>query len=113
MKILVTGGAGFIGSHVARKLTGEGYEVVVLDNLSTGYRSNIPDNLRVEFVEGDIRDDRLVAALMDGVQVVFHLAASVGNLRSIENPVADSEINVIGTLRILEGARRAGVTKVV
>ncbi len=112
-RALVTGGAGFIGSHVARKLTDEGYEVVVLDNLSTGYRNNIPNHLRVEFVEGDIRDDRLIAALMDGVQVVFHLAASVGNLRSIENPVADSEINVIGTLRILEGARRAGVRKVV
>lgn len=112
-RALVTGGAGFIGSHITRKLIEEGDEVVVLDNLSTGYRKNIQDDPHVQFVEGDIRDEQLIAELMNGIDVVFHLAASVGNLRSIENPVADSEINVIGTVRVLEGARRAGIRKVV
>jgi len=112
-RALVTGGAGFIGSHITRKLIEEGDEVVVLDNLSTGYRKNIQDRPHVEFVEGDIRDEQLIAELMNGIDVVFHLAASVGNQRSIEDPIADSEINVIGTVRVLEGARRAGVRKVV
>ncbi|MGH9902220.1 MAG: SDR family NAD(P)-dependent oxidoreductase, partial [Pyrinomonadaceae bacterium] len=112
-RALVTGGAGFIGSNVVRLLGEEGYEVIALDNLATGYRQNIDRLSGVSFVEGDVRDADLVARLMNGVAVVFHLAASVGNTRSIERPVEDSEINVIGTLRVLEAARRAGVRKIV
>src|SRR2546427_1545492 len=103
-RALVTGGAGFIGSNIACSLVEHGREVIVLDNLSSGYQRNLRDLHGVEFVQGDVRDENLVRRVMSGVDVVFHLAASVGNTRSIESPVADSEINVIGTLRVLEAA---------
>jgi UDP-glucose 4-epimerase len=113
MKALVTGGAGFIGSNIVRLLVDEGHDVIVLDNLASGYRVNLDPFPKVEFVEGDVRDATLVQRVMEGVEVVFHLAASVGNKRSIEHPIDDSEINVIGTLRVLEAARRAGARKIV
>ncbi len=113
MKTLVTGGAGFIGSNIVRLLVKESHEVTVLDNLLSGYRSNIDPFREIKFVEGDVRDAGTVAQVMDGVEVVFHLAASVGNTRSIEHPIEDSEINVIGTLRVLEAARSAGVRKII
>lgn len=113
MKALVTGGAGFIGSNIVGLLLEEGHSVAVLDDLSTGYRRNLDPFPQVEFIEGDVRGAEAVAQAMDGADVVFHLAASVGNVRSIENPIQDSEINVIGTLRVLEAARRAGVRKIV
>jgi len=113
MKALVTGGAGFIGSNIVRLLLEEGHSVMVLDDLSTGYRRNLDSFPQVEFIEGDVRDAETVARAMDGADVVFHLAASVGNPRSIENPIQDSEVNVIGTLRVLEAARYAGVRKIV
>jgi UDP-glucose 4-epimerase len=112
-KALVTGGAGFIGSNVARLLAEEGYDVVVLDDLSTGFRENLKELRGVCLVEGDVRDSSLVERAIDGAEVVFHLAASVGNTRSIENPLYDSEVNVLGTLRVLEAAHRARVRKVV
>ena len=112
-RALVTGGAGFIGSNVAGLLVEEGYDVVVLDNLSTGYRENLAGLPPVRFVEGDVRDERAVGEAVEGAETVFHLAASVGNTRSIERPVEDSEVNVIGTLRVLEAARRAGARKIV
>ncbi len=113
MKALVTGGAGFIGSNAAKLLVDEGHDVLVLDNLSSGYRCNLSALPSVEFVEDDVRDAEVVSRVMQGVEVVFHLAASVGNIRSIEHPIEDSEVNVIGTLRVLEAARRAAVRKVV
>lgn len=113
MKALVTGGAGFIGSNVVGLLLKGGHSVVVLDDLSTGYRCNLDPFPQVEFIEGDVRDAETVARAMDGADVIFHLAASVGNIRSIENPIQDSEVNVIGTLRVLEAARRAAVRKIV
>lgn len=113
MKSLVTGGAGFIGSNIVRGLFEDGHEVVVLDNLTSGYRVNMDPIPGVEFVEGDIRDEALVDRVMEGVEVVFHLAASVGNKRSIDHPIDDAEINVIGTLMLLEAARRHGVRKIV
>ena len=91
-KALVTGGAGFIGSSVAELLVAEGYEVVILDNLTTGYRKNVERLTGTTFVEGDVRDADLVNRLTHGVQVIFHLAASVGNTRSIERPVEDSAV---------------------
>ena len=112
MRALVTGGAGFIGSNVVRALIERGDEVVVLDDLSSGYRVNL-DRLDAELVEGDIRDEHTVARAMRGVEVVFHLAASVGNKRSIDHPLLDAEINVLGTLRVLEAARRVGARKIV
>ena len=113
MKVLVTGGAGFIGSNIVRLLVQEGHQVVALDNLLSGYRCNLEPFPQVKFIEGDVRDERAVAQAMKGIEVVFHLAASVGNTRSIEHPIEDSEINVIGTLRVLEAARHAGARKVV
>lgn len=110
---LVTGGAGFIGSNVARLLLDRGYDVRVLDDLSSGYRSNLENLDGADFVEGDVRDARAVAQAVQHVDVVFHLAASVGNARAIAHPLDDSEINLLGTLRVLEAARAAGTRKVV
>ena len=112
MKALITGGAGFIGSNIAAKLVEMGWRVSVLDDLSSGYHCNI-EGLPVDFHRGDVRDEGAVDAAVRGCDVVFHLAASVGNKRSIDDPVTDSSINVIGTLRVLEAARRHGVKKVV
>ena len=113
MRVLITGGAGFIGSTVAKELALKNVEVVVLDNLSSGYRINIDGHPCIKLVEEDVRDSAAVDAAMADVDAVFHLAASVGNKRSIDQPVNDAEINVIGTLRVLEAARKAGVRKVV
>lgn len=113
MKVLVTGGAGFIGSNIVRLLLAEGHGVNVLDNLSSGYEANLHLFTGIRFVRGDVRDPEAVCKGMDGAEVVFHLAASVGNKRSIDNPVEDSEVNVLGTLKVLEEARRCGVRKVV
>jgi UDP-glucose 4-epimerase len=112
-KALVTGGAGFIGSNIVRALTERGQAVVVLDNLSSGHRGNLDPFPSVELVQGDVRDPAAVARAMGGVEVVFHLAASVGNKRSIDDPVCDAETNVLGTIHVLEAARRAGVRKIV
>src|SRR5580704_17888418 len=113
MKALVTGGAGFIGSNLASHLLGAGHDVTILDDLSSGYRRNIDSLPGVDFIHGDIRNECAVGKATEDRNVVFHLAASVGNKRSIDNPLLDAEINVIGTLRVLEAARRAGVRKVV
>jgi len=110
---LVTGGAGFIGSNLVNKLIEEGNSVTVLDNFMSGHRSNLDRLPGVRIIEGDVRDQAAVALAMKGVEVVFHLAASVGNKRSIDNPIADAEINVLGTINILEAARKEGVRKIV
>ena len=112
-RVLVTGGAGFIGSNIVRLLAEEtSADVVVLDDLSSGYRANL-DGLPVTLIEGDVCDPEAVGRAVDGCDTVFHLAASVGNTRSIDHPVRDSEINVIGTLRVLEAARAAATGKIV
>lgn len=113
MKTLVTGGAGFIGSNLVKFLIGEDHQVTVLDNLSSGYLHNLDAFRDVQLVQADVRDADAVVQAMEGIEVVFHLAASVGNKRSIDHPIDDAEINVIGTLRVLEAARQAGVRKVV
>ena len=113
MKTLVTGGAGFIGSNIARKLLDEGHEVTVLDNLLSGYRCNVDALPDVRFIEGDIRDADAVKDAIAGCEVVFHHAASVGNKRSIDHPLDDADINVLGTIQVLQAAREAGVRKIV
>ncbi|HOW55575.1 MAG TPA: SDR family oxidoreductase [Syntrophorhabdaceae bacterium] len=113
MKVLVTGGAGFIGSNLVKQLLHDGNDVAVLDNLMSGYRENLGPFPDVRFIEGDVRDAAVVSGVMKDVEVVFHLAASVGNKRSIDHPLTDAGINVIGTLTVLEAARQAGVRKVV
>jgi UDP-glucose 4-epimerase len=113
MKALVTGGAGFIGSNIVERLVNSGSDVVVLDNLSSGYGKNLDGIGSVQLVEGDVRDAAAVANASQGVDVIFHLAASVGNKRSIDDPISDAEINVIGTLRVLEAARQNNVRKVI
>jgi UDP-glucose 4-epimerase len=110
---LVTGGGGFIGSNLARLLLDDGYVVTILDNFLSGYRSNVEALPEARLVEGDVRDPDALARAVEGADVVFHLAASVGNVRSIERPLEDSEINVLGTLRVLEAAREHRVGKVV
>ncbi len=112
-KALITGGAGFIGSNLAALLVHEGYDVTVIDNLSSGYHHNLQPLPTVTVARGDIRDAPILAKVMDGIDTVFHLAASVGNKRSIDHPIDDADINVMGTLRVLEAARHAGVRKIV
>ncbi len=112
-RALVTGGAGFIGSNIVRLLLAKGHEVTVLDNLSSGYEKNLGPFPGIRFIRGDVRDAAAVREAMKEARVVFHLAASVGNARSIENPIEDAEINHLGTLRVLEAAREAGVAKLV
>ena len=112
-KVLVTGGAGFIGSNLVAELIREGNDVTVLDNFTTGFRSNLDPMPIVRVVEGDVRDRNEVEEAMQGVEVVFHLAASVGNKRSIDDPVTDAAVNVLGTVNILEAARKHGVRKII
>lgn len=117
MKALVTGGAGFIGSTLVDRLVGEGHEVVVIDDLSSGKEQNLSDASsagRVELVVGDVRDEETTEVIVrHAPEVVYHLAAQADVRVSVADPVLDAGINVIGTLRVLEGARRAGTAKVV
>ncbi|RMD85396.1 MAG: SDR family oxidoreductase [Candidatus Dadabacteria bacterium] len=111
---LVTGGAGFIGSNLVEALVEAGHHVRVLDNLSNGDEKNLePFAGRVEFVRGDVRDRRTVARAVEGVEVVFHLAALGSVVRSVEDPAASNDVNVAGTLEVLLAARDAGVRRVV
>ncbi len=111
---LVTGGCGFIGSHIAEELVRRGEKVRIFDNLSSGRLENIAAfRDRVEFVEGDIRDSVAVTAAMDGVARVFHEAALVSVFDSVNRPGENHEINITGTLNVLSAARSAGVRRVV
>ena len=112
-RVLVTGGAGFIGSNLVKHLIENNNSVKVLDNFSSGYQSNLYPFPSVHIIEGDIRDKKTIEHAMHEVEIVFHLAASVGNKRSIDFPIVDAEINVIGTLQVLEAARKEGVSKIV
>ena len=115
-KVLITGGAGFIGHHVATAWRREGAHVVVLDSLRTGKRENvarIPDNGGLTFIEGSVTDLATVRRAMEGCSVVHHLAAQVSVPESMERPLECVEINVHGTLNVLDAARAAGVSRVV
>ena len=116
MKVLVTGGAGFIGHHLATAWRQRGADVVVLDNFRTGRRENvarIPGGDGFTFVEGSITDAATVARAIDGCTIVHHLAAQVSVPESMERPAECVEINVLGTLNVLEAARRVGAKRVV
>jgi nucleoside-diphosphate-sugar epimerase len=111
---LVTGGAGFIGSHIVEALVERGDCVRVLDNLSTGRQENIASFLdRVEFIKGDLRDAEVVRRAVEGVDFVLHQAAIPSVTRSVQDPIPTETANVIGTLNLLLAARDAGVRRVV
>ena len=113
-RYLVTGGAGFIGSHIARRLLAKGDEVVILDDFSTGREENIRDlEGQVSVVRGDVRDEATVESCAERCDAVFHLAAFISVPASIEKPRLCEEINVSGTLNVLEAARKKGVARVV
>ena len=112
MRLLITGGAGFIGSNLVRLALDEGLEVTVLDDLSTGYRENL-DGLDARFVEGSLLDPGAVADALGEVASVVHLGALGSVPRSIENPLRSHAANATGTLTLLEEARRAGVSHLV
>jgi nucleoside-diphosphate-sugar epimerase len=114
MMYLVTGGAGFIGSHIAGELVARGERVRVLDNLSTGSEANLAAfRDGVEFVKGDIRDAGTCAAAMRGVRYVLHQAALRSVPRSVDDPMSTDEVNVHGSLLVLQAAREAGVERLV
>ena len=112
--ILVTGGAGFIGSHIVERLLSLGHEVRVLDNFSTGRRENLSlfeDG--VDIIEGDIRDVSCVERAVKGAEVVFHEAALASVPRSVADPVSSNDVNVTGTLNLLVASRDSGVRRLV
>lgn len=111
---LVTGGAGFIGSHLVRALLARGERVRVLDNFSTGRRANLADTVGdIEIVEGDLRDQEACVAAARGIDVVYHLGALGSVPRSIDDPLTTNAVNVQGTLHILVAAQQFGVERVV
>lgn len=110
--VLVTGGAGFIGSHLVAALLKQGDFVRVLDNFSTGKKENL-EGMKVEIIEGDIRNRSLVAQAMKGIEIVFHEAAFVSVPLSMDDPISCFDINQRGTEKVLESARESGVKRVV
>lgn len=111
--ILITGGAGFIGSHLVDALLAEGYVVRVIDNFTTGRRDNLPmGNPRLQLIEGDIADASLVVQAVAGCQAVVHLAAVASVQASVDDPVRTHQSNFIGTLNICEAMRLAKVKRV-
>lgn len=112
MNALVTGGSGFIGSNIVHALINENWNVRVLDNLSSGHKENL-DGMKVDLIEADIRNAEAVSEACQDIDVVFHLAASVGRQKSLDNPQEDSSINLGGTVNLLEGMRKNKVKKIV
>jgi len=113
-RYIVTGGAGFIGSHIAESLVAQGHQVVVLDDLSTGHEHNLAgfrDGL--EFIEGSITDEALLREVFAGAEVVFHQAALASVPRSVAEPLASNDVNITGTLKVFLAAKEAGVRRVV
>ena len=116
MKTIVTGGAGFIGSHLVEKLLDFGYEVRVVDNLSTGQFSNlsaVSGNSNFEFHQVDLVDFESVQAAFKGVDIVFHLGALADIVPSIQHPLAYFHANVHGTSNVLEAARAVNVSRLI
>jgi UDP-glucose 4-epimerase len=111
---LVTGGSGFIGSHMVEEIVRRGDSVRVLDNFTTGRRENLAKVIdKIELIEGSICDPETLKTAMDGVDYVIHLAALSSVVRSIEDPIATTEVNLLGTIRVLLAAREGKVKRVV
>src|SRR5262249_11244892 len=111
---LVTGGAGFIGSHLTEALTAAGWKVRVLDDLSTGLAENLQDiTPNPELIQGSVADASAVESAVAGCEVVFHLAALASVARSVEDPQATHAVCATGTLNVLNAARKSGVRRVV
>ena len=111
MRVLVTGGAGFIGSHLVEGLLARGDEVAVIDDLATGMVKNVADAAR--FIEADVGDEAALGEAIDGCEVVFHEAALGSVARSVSQPRVSDRANVAGTVAVLDAAQRAGVRRVV
>jgi UDP-glucose 4-epimerase len=111
MRILVTGGAGFIGSHIVDALVDRGHRVTVLDDLSSGQEENL--NRRAKFIKGDVTSPKKLESVFKRVEpeAIFHLAAQINVRASVENPTIDAECNILGSLRLIEMAAKAGVKK--
>jgi nucleoside-diphosphate-sugar epimerase len=112
VKALVTGGAGFIGSNITGYLLDRGWQVRVLDNLSSGHEQNL-QKLDVELMVGDVRDPDAARRACKGIDIVFHLAACTGRQRSLDDPLLDSGTNLLGTVNILEGMLKHDVERIV
>lgn len=113
MIYLVTGGAGFIGSHIVDWLSADGHQIRILDDFSTGKRDNTASSPAAEIITGDVGDFDTVRAAMNGVNAVFHLAAIASVAASVANPLASEHTNYRGTLNVLEAARLAGTQRVI
>ncbi len=113
-KALITGGAGFIGSHIAEALVQQGCDVTVLDNLASGHLENL-ERIKdaVTFIRGDIQDEKALAEVAAGCDTVFHQAAVVSVTKTVAEPVSSTAVNDLGTLKVLEAARRNNVKRVV
>ena len=111
-RVLVTGGAGFVGATLVRRLVDSGHAVRVFDNYSAGDASYL-DGVDAELVEGDIRDPAALDAALPGMDAVIHLAAAGSVVMSVQDPVMNFDANVVGTFRVLDAARRAGVERIV
>ena len=112
--VLVTGGAGFIGSSLVERLVKEGAKVRVLDNFHRGLRTNlsaVQDD--IELITGDLLDPKILAQSMQSMETVFHLAAVTSVPRSIQDPMLTNDVNIRGTLGLLDASRRAGVKRLV
>ena len=114
MRYLITGGCGFIGSHIAEALVQDGRSVTVYDNLSSGYEENIAHiRNKVKFIQADIRDAEALDNAMRGKDYVFHEAALVSVFDSVERPLDNNAINITGTLNVLSAAKANGAKRVV
>ncbi len=113
-KVLVTGGAGFIGSHLVEALLEKGCQVAVIDDLSSGHLANL-DHIKdqITFIKGDIRDTDLIDKAASGCDTVFHLAAIVSVPKTVRNPLESAGVNDVGTLLVFEAARKMGVRRVI
>lgn len=109
--VLITGGAGFIGSHLIKALLSGSYYIRVLDDLSTGFRSNIPASRQIEFIEGDIRDMNTCLDACNDIDVVFHMAAIASVAASIDDPCTSHDVNLTGTVNLLNASEQAGVKR--